>query len=569
MQRFGGTFSALLWAATIAVPSIPGLAQTTNQVLTLDGNGDYVNVPSAPELQTPTGLTVETWIWPQNANECQYLVKGDNGSSNSQRSYQLSWGYVAGGKPNIVCEVFLGTGTYAELMIPIAATNWTHIAVTYESTLGVLQLYTNGILAVATNRNSNGTQLLAGLTVRQTSFPLNIGGQPPISGVQYSGGLAAGYMDEVRIWNRARTPVDILRDYSCKLAAATPGLVGYWTFDDGTANDETAGGHNGSFRGNAMVVPIFGVDVVHGGNFGGAPPSRTAIASGIITNGFMVGATVTDGGVGYTNIPNVRIIGGGGSGAQAVAVVNNGVVVAVTLMESGHGYTSTPTIVVDPPFIRSPTLNIAAMSRLSFSNITTGLLYRLQRRLGSDWVDQAGGFTAGSQTYTQMVAGAVVSEAYRLAPNPLPTQAVATVEVMNGFVIGARVTSGGSGYITNPVVRINGGGGSGATAVSVISGGMVTGITITSAGIGYTNQPWLQIASPPEATTFSPEVGLVMRLDSATLAPYDNYQVQSKQRLGESWMDPSDGLFCPTATTNSIYLSVTNDIGIFRLRHIP
>ncbi|HEX9048852.1 MAG TPA: autotransporter-associated beta strand repeat-containing protein, partial [Verrucomicrobiae bacterium] len=50
------------------------------------------------------------------------------------------------------------------------------------------------------------------------------------------------------------------------------------------------------------------------------------------------------------------------------------------------------------------------------------------------------------------------------------------------------VSSGGAGYIDQPVVVISGGTGGGATAVANVSGGVVTGFTITSPGV-YTVAP--------------------------------------------------------------------------------
>ena len=41
-----------------------------------------------------------------------------------------------------------------------------------------------------------------------------------------------------------------------KLAGTEPGLVGYWTFDDGTANDSTPYGSDGTFVGDATTVEI-------------------------------------------------------------------------------------------------------------------------------------------------------------------------------------------------------------------------------------------------------------------------------------------------------------------------
>ena len=167
-----------------------------------------------------------------------------------------------------------------------------------------------------------------------------------------------------------------------------------------------------------------------------------------------------------------------------------------------------------------------------------------------------------------MVAGVAVSGDYRLALNPVPAQAFATAQLFNGFVVGAAVTSGGSGYVTSPAVNIVGGGGTDATALSHISGGVVTAISITDAGIGYTNAPTIQIAAPPAAAV-SPTVRPVMRVDAGSLAPYSNYQIQFKLDLGEAWGNWNGGLFTPTDGMNSQYLFITNGAGFFRLQHEP
>src|ERR1017187_4009072 len=111
------------------------------------------------------------------------------------------------------------------------------------------------------------------------------------------------------------------------------------------------------------------------------------------------------------------------------------------------------------------------MSFLAFSNLTVGGSYQLQRAVAWYWTNQPVNFTATSAVYAQMVAGVAGSGSYRLVLNPAPAQAFATAQVINGFVIGATVTSGGSGYVTSPAVQIVGGGGTNAAAYSQISGG--------------------------------------------------------------------------------------------------
>src|ERR1035438_6325179 len=298
------------------------------------------------------------------------------------------------------------------------------------------------------------------------------------------------------------------------------------------------------------------------------PISDTATATATMVNGFVVAATISAPGCGYTNAPLVRFIGGGGSGAQAVAVVSNGVVMAVNLLNAGSGYTSTPLVVIPPPFIPNPVLDIAPMSFLVFSNLTLGGVYQLQQLMGWYWSNQPVSFTATNTLYTQMVAGVADNGDYRLALNPVPTQAFATAQVVNGFVVGATVTSGGSGYVTSPGVTTVGGGGTNAAAISHISGGVMTSITITDAGIGYTNAPTLRIAPPPAAAV-SPTVLPVMRMDSANLAPYDNYQIQFNSDLSGIWGNWNGGLFSPTGVTNSQYVFITNGVGFFRLQYTP
>ena len=562
-----GTFAGNAQAVTIVGhDAVHAGVCGASRVLWLDGSSGYVTVPSAADLQNPAEFTLEAWLYPQRGsqNNTLFINKSDNASGGTSRSYELGWVAnpdSAGPGNSVRFVVFLSkAGYWAFIDAPAASNEWVHVAGRFSSSQGVLQLFTNGISAKMTT-DASGLPL-TGESMRQTTLPVRFG-----RGDYAPYFYAHGYMDEVRIWKTARSAQEIYANRFCRLTGTETNLAGYWNFDDETANDLTGHGHNGTFLGTAQAVPIVGSDVVHAGICGAELPPSTATASAVLAYDFVVAANITDGGYGYTNTPTVSIFGGGGSGAQAVAVVSNGVVIAVNVLDAGSGYTNAPIVVIDPPFIPNPVLGIAPMSFLAFSNLTLGGVYQLQRSVAWYWSNQPVSFTATNALYTQMVAGVAGSGDYRLALNPVPAQAFATPQVVNGFLVGATVTSGGSGYVTSPAVNLVGGGGTNATALSHISGGVVTAISITDAGIGYTNAPTIQIAAPPAAAV-SPTVRPVMRVDSTNLAPYNNYQIQFKPDLGGTWANWNGGLFSPTGVTHSQYLFITNGVGFFRVSHL-
>ena len=63
-----------------------------------------------------------------------------------------------------------------------------------------------------------------------------------------------GEIDEVRIWEIARTEQDIQADMSRQLHGREAGLVGYWHFDGSDARDYSNNDHNGTIHGSPQVV---------------------------------------------------------------------------------------------------------------------------------------------------------------------------------------------------------------------------------------------------------------------------------------------------------------------------
>ena len=471
-----------------------------------NGSNQCVQIPYSPTL-VASNYSVETWVKP--------LAQVSN-PINQDLIFGQTYGLqlvARKGTSGVVIGFYFATspanffGVVSTNELPIG--QFTHLAGTWDGTM--LRLYVNGVL---------NAQRAPGASPVDSGCSYSIGGTYNSCG--YVGQFFNGLIDEVSYYHRALSGGEVQAIYLA----------------DGAGKCTSCRSH-------------------------------VATASAVVVNDFVVGANITDGGCGYTNTPAVRIIGGGGSGAQAMAVVTNGVVIAVNVLDPGLGYTNAPVIVIEPPFIAQPRMGIEAMSLLSFTNLALGTNYQFQVLLGNTWSNLGAAFTAAGPTFTQYVSGTAPPNRYHLVTTPLPLQARATPQLVNGFVVGAIVNSGGSGYVTNPAVTIVGGGGTNATAVSHVSGGRVTSITITDAGIGYTGTTTIQIAPPPLGPTVSPTVLPVMRLDSASLAPYDNYQIQFKTNLGGAWGNWNGGLFSPIDVTSSQYLFMTNDAGFFRLQYVP
>ena len=81
-------------------------------------------------------------------------------------------------------------------------------------------------------------------------------------------------------------------------------------------------------------------------------------------------------------------------------------------------------------------------------------------------------------------------------------QAFATAQITDGSVTGVTIVNGGAGYTSVPTVTISGGGGTGATA-SAVCRGPVDSINITNAGSQYTYEPTIDLISGSGAVAYA------------------------------------------------------------------
>ncbi len=213
----------------------------TNRVLSLDGMSSFVFVPDSPSLQSLTnGLTLELWFnatsFYRGPGEVNSLLRKN--IEPGRQAYFLRFRSMG---RNPVAEFCFGNqilqGRY-----DFRTNTWCHLAGTYDGQ--VMTILAQGEI-IATEHFSE--------PIRLDDSDLVIGkGDPSFSYGEYF----HGDVDEVRIWNVARSPEQIQASMSARLTGKEPGLVAYWTFDDGGVKDLTGHGNNGVLQGQSKIVPV-------------------------------------------------------------------------------------------------------------------------------------------------------------------------------------------------------------------------------------------------------------------------------------------------------------------------
>ncbi|HEX2535879.1 MAG TPA: LamG-like jellyroll fold domain-containing protein, partial [Chitinophagaceae bacterium] len=181
-----------------------------------------VVIPEHSDVFTGSTFTYEAWIKPANiAGIHMFISKYDPLSGADFYSYIYKDEWDPQSAPFFVFQLFTDMdGNAVSHLLPLDFfDNWHHIAVTYNGSF--LQLYIDtdlvhsipftGSLIANTGRN-------VVLGNYENTFPY------------------LGLMDEVRIWNVARSQADLQQFWKTDLPANAPGLVAHYNFDQGTVN---------------------------------------------------------------------------------------------------------------------------------------------------------------------------------------------------------------------------------------------------------------------------------------------------------------------------------------------
>ena len=190
-----------------------------NYALKFDGTNDKVGILDSPELNPTSGMTIEAWI---NAYEWKSNIWGGVIVGKQGTNPDKGYCFTAGENGRVEFTVSINEGWKAVSTPALLGTNaWYHIAGVYTGTQ--VMLYINGQLIQ--------TEDAIGELTHGTGVVMNLGDNPTWPGRFWNGRL-----DEIRIWEVARTEAEIQANMSVELSGTESGLVAYYPMNEGSGN---------------------------------------------------------------------------------------------------------------------------------------------------------------------------------------------------------------------------------------------------------------------------------------------------------------------------------------------
>lgn len=208
----------------------------SNGSLNLDGTNDFISVPDSTALNLTGDLTISLWVKPSVIDSTARLIIGKgNASVPTTRQYSIrlntsnQWQVFAYSGSNVY-------STADTITVP-SITRWDHITMVRES--NTLKIYTNGI------QTGSSTSVTGALNTTNNILAI---GREGSTASNYFG----GQIDNLRIYNYARTPGQIAWEYN------RGGPVAYYKFDEcqGTAATNSAIDINGNVFANNGAITI-------------------------------------------------------------------------------------------------------------------------------------------------------------------------------------------------------------------------------------------------------------------------------------------------------------------------
>jgi hypothetical protein len=206
------------------------LTAKPNLALKLDGNSQYVTTTLDAQPSALPTTTWEAWVYPTRTNygTRQTIFSIDDGAYDRGVDIEANTSNFA---------IFTGQGVWQPTTADL--NTWQHIAVVYTPT--GISFYKNGVEYLY--NTSQGFSLNP--TVNKFQIGRNPGFNEPF----------AGQLDEVRVWNYQRTQTQIQAAMFAVPAGTTAGLVGSWSFNEGSGKTTTDATDN--YPGTLISTPTY------------------------------------------------------------------------------------------------------------------------------------------------------------------------------------------------------------------------------------------------------------------------------------------------------------------------
>ncbi|MFJ3791513.1 LamG-like jellyroll fold domain-containing protein [Kitasatospora sp. NPDC090091] len=214
-----------------------GFAETA---LSFDGEDGLFAVDAKAPLPLGAGpYTVELWLSPQAWGGTLLSASGTTGTAYGRWRLELT----AEGKVAVQHDADgAETAVTSTVEVPTGDGVYTHVAVVYDGT--------------------SATVYVNGLPGKAAKLPLGEGARTRlVAGAEEACGEASGcyhgVIDEIRIWDRARTAAELTEDRSYRLVGDEPGLAAYYRFDAGSGSrvfDATQRAAHGALTGGVSWV---------------------------------------------------------------------------------------------------------------------------------------------------------------------------------------------------------------------------------------------------------------------------------------------------------------------------
>ncbi|MCU0789417.1 MAG: carbohydrate binding domain-containing protein, partial [Verrucomicrobia bacterium] len=160
-----------------------------------------------------SSFTLEAWARRDSSSSIDIIL----GQGSVQTDQGLHFGFHQGEQSKFVLGFY-----YDDLFTADSYTDnhWHHWAATYDAGTKQRRIYRDGVL-VASGVASASYQGSGAVIIGDTAW---------------GGGAFHGRIDDVRIWNKARTQTEIAADMIEPLTGAEPNLIAYWSCDDASTN---------------------------------------------------------------------------------------------------------------------------------------------------------------------------------------------------------------------------------------------------------------------------------------------------------------------------------------------